>query len=253
VAPGNAAGRYRALFLDVGETLVYAHPSSTEVMAAVCAEAGLDVTVPALEAAEARVWPGVQARQAAMLGDELYSISAANSERFWRSVYVAIFAALGVAEAARDDLAGRMHARFSALETWRLYPDALPLLREIERRRREDGLVVGVVSNWEEWLEALLISLEVHHYFDFLVASAGVRSEKPHPDIFRAALRRAGAGPEATLHVGDSLKADVGGALACGIGAVLLDRRGRYNAETAPGATIIRSLDELPALLDAPA
>ena len=31
--------------------------------------------------------------------------------------------------------------------------------------------VVGVVSNWEEWLEALLISLEVHHYFDFLVAS----------------------------------------------------------------------------------
>jgi REG-2-like HAD superfamily hydrolase len=242
---------YRALFLDVGETLVYAHPSSTEVMAAVCAEAGLDVSVPDLVAAEAQVWPAVQARQAELVGDELYSVSAANSERFWRSVYVAILGALGAPEALRGDLAGRIHARFTALETWRLYPDALPLLREVERRRRETGLVVGVVSNWEDWLEALLISLEVHHYFDFLVVSAGVRSEKPHPDIFREALRRAGTRPEETLHVGDSLTADVGGALACGLGAVLLDRRGRYPAAAAPAATIIRTLDDLPALLDA--
>jgi FMN phosphatase YigB (HAD superfamily) len=91
----------------------------------------------------------------------------------------------------------------------------------------------------------------VHHYFDFLVASAGVRSEKPHPAIFRAALERAGTRPEETIHVGDSLTADVGGARASGIVPVLLDRRGRYTPDETAGATIIRSLEELPALLDA--
>jgi REG-2-like HAD superfamily hydrolase len=242
--------RYRAVFLDVGETLVYAHPSSAEVMATVCAEAGLDVTAAAIEAAEGAVWSRVQARQAEMQGDELYSISAANSERFWAWVYDALLGQVGVAEGGRPELARRLHARFSALETWRLYPDALPTLQEIERRRRRDGLIVGVVSNWEDWLEALLISLEVHHYFDFLVVSAGVRSEKPHPAIFRAALERAGTRPGETLHVGDSLSADVGGAKASGITPVLLDRRGRYTADQVDGATIIRSLEELLPLLD---
>jgi putative hydrolase of the HAD superfamily len=250
------AGLYKALFLDVGETLVYAHPSSAEVMATVLAEGGLDVSPAAIEAVDGRVWSRVQARQAELQaaspdGAALYSVSAENSERFWAWVYDVILGTLGILEESRPDLARRLHARFSALETWRLYPDALPFLREIEGRRGRDGLVVGVVSNWEDWLEALLISLEVHHYFDFLVASAGVRSEKPHPAIFRAALERAGTRPEETLHVGDSLTADVGGARASGIVPVLLDRRGRYTPDEAAGATIIRSLEELPALLDA--
>ena len=81
-APGTGAGD-RALFLDVGETLVYAHPSPAEVMAAVCAEGGLEFSVGAVEEAEARVWPRVLARQAELPGDALYSLSAANSERFW--------------------------------------------------------------------------------------------------------------------------------------------------------------------------
>jgi hypothetical protein len=41
----------------------------------------------------------------------------------------------------------------------------------------------------------------------------------------------------------------VGGARAAGIHPVLLDRRGRYTAAEAGGATIIRSLAELPSLL----
>ncbi len=184
----------RALFLDVGETLVYAHPSSAEVMAAVCAEGGLEVDVGAVEEAEARVsapGPGpaggdARGRPVLPLRRQLGALLALGLRRHPRRP--------GRAEGARADLAQAIHDRFSALETWRLYPDALPLLGEIERRRRE-GLVVGVVSNWEDWLEALLVSLEVHHYFDFLVVSAGVRWEKPDPAIFRAALAGPGWAP----------------------------------------------------------
>ena len=56
--------------------------------------------------------------------------------------------------------------------------------------------------------------------------------------------------PEEALHVGDSLHADVGGARAAGVRPVLLDRRGRYSPEQVGEATVIRSLAELPALLD---
>lgn len=239
----------RALFFDVGETLVYAHPSSAEIMAEVCREAGLPVVAEAVEQAEAQVAPRIAARQAS---GELYSISPESSERFWTWVYDQILAELQVPQAARSDLARRFHERFSRLETWRLFPDVRPTLEAL-RARRQSGLVVGVISNWEDWLEALLVQLEIHHYFDFLTISAGVRLEKPDPRIFQAALQRAGARPEEALHVGDSLHADVGGARTAGITPVLIDRRGRYSPAQADGAIIIRSLDAVLPLLDDPA
>jgi putative hydrolase of the HAD superfamily len=239
--------RYRAVFFDVGETLVYPHPSAAEVMAAVCRESGLDLEAAQFEAAEVEVGPRIVERQS---GGELYSISPENSERFWTWVYHQILAEVGVIGSRASEVARRFHYRFMALETWRLFPDALPALEHMEERRREQGLVVGVLSNWEDWLEALLIRLEIARYFDFLIVSAGVRSEKPQPAIFRAALERAGTAPAAALHVGDSLHADAGGARGVGITPVLLDRRGRYPAERTEGITVIRSLDELPPLLD---
>jgi putative hydrolase of the HAD superfamily len=242
--------RYRAVFLDVGETLVYAHPSPAEIMAAVCVEAGLDVTPATMEAADREVWPRVLAYQAQQAAHERYSLSPENSTRFWSWVYQEILSAAGVPADRRPDLARRLHQRFSTLETWRLYPDALPTLEALADMRRRDGLILGVISNWEDWLEGLLLQLEVHHYFDFLVVSAGVRSEKPDPAIFQAALQRAGTTPDEALHVGDSLHADVGGARTCGITPVLLDRNGRYSRDATGGAAIIRSLAELPPLLD---
>ncbi|MGH2368201.1 MAG: HAD-IA family hydrolase, partial [Chloroflexota bacterium] len=197
------SGRYRALFLDVGETLVYAHPSSAEIMAEVCAEAGLDVTGAQIEAVERRLGPRILQRQTGQAPHELYSISRENSERFWLWVYGEILNDLAVAEPQRPGLARRFHERFSSMETWRLFPDAIPALRDVQRRR-EQGLVVGVVSNWEDWLETLLIRLEIDRYFDFLVVSASVRAEKPDPAIFRAALDQAGTQPDKALHVGDS-------------------------------------------------
>jgi putative hydrolase of the HAD superfamily len=77
-----------------------------------------------------------------------------------------------------------------------------------------------------------------------------VRSEKPDAAIFHTALEQAGAAPHETVHVGDSRHADVEGARACGITPVLLDRRGRYTSEQVGGAHVIRTLEELPPLLD---
>jgi FMN phosphatase YigB (HAD superfamily) len=52
------------------------------------------------------------------------------------------------------------------------------------------------------------------------------------------------------MHVGDSLTADVEGARALGIRPVLLDRDVRYPPERTSGTAVIRSLAELPRLID---
>ena len=63
-------------------------------------------------------------------------------------------------------------------------------------------------------------------YFDAIVSSAEVGCEKPDPRIFREALTRLRTSPGQTLHVGDSIDDDIGGAKAAGLDALLVDRRG---------------------------
>lgn len=233
---------FRAVFFDVGETLVYAHPSAEEIMAGICRKWGAAVTPQEIDRALSKTAPQVAQRQRA----EPYSISRESSDRFWQWVYTLVLAEVGVPEQERPALARRLHERFSALETWRLYPDTVPALQALYAQ----GLVLGVVSNWEDWLETLLIRLEIDRYFSFLLSSASVRSEKPDAAIFQEALRLARVEPARALHVGDSLAADVSGARAVGIAPVLLDRRGRYRSERLDGFLRVESLAELPALLE---
>jgi putative hydrolase of the HAD superfamily len=241
------ATRYKAIFFDVGETLVYPHPSPAEIMAQVGREMGYPVEAAQIEQAEAAIGPRVLARQAA--GGELYSISKENSRRFWTWVYGELLGELEAPPALRSDLALRFHERFNTIETWRLFPDSVPALEAIQSHRQR-GLVVGIISNWEDWLETLLVELAIDRYFDFAIISAGVQLEKPDPAIFHTALDRAGVRANEALHVGDSLHADVGGARRVGITPILIDRRGRYSSSRMDDAIVTRSLAEVPPLLE---
>jgi putative hydrolase of the HAD superfamily len=241
----NRSSRYRALFLDVGDTLVYAHPSPSAIMASVCCALGFATTAEQIEAAEAAAGPRIVERQAA---DELYSISAENSHRFWTWIYHQLLDQLDAPLALRPALVERFHETFNALDTWRLYPDTIPALQALQAQRQV-GLTLAIISNWEDWLEALLAHLDIDRYFDFAVISSGVRLEKPDPAIFRTALDRAGVRPDEALHVGDSVHADVNGATSAGITPILLDRRGRHQAAAPGGVRVINTLADLPALL----
>jgi ribonucleotide monophosphatase NagD (HAD superfamily) len=76
---------------------------------------------------------------------------------------------------------------------------------------------------------------------------------KPAREFFTAALADLQSPPENTLMVGDDVEADVGGALAVGLRAVLV-RTGKYrdDAVEASGVTpteIVASIAEVPALV----
>jgi len=64
--------------------------------------------------------------------------------------------------------------------------------------------------------------------FESVIDSRIVGYEKPDPRIFEHALNVSGASPETTLHIGDLYHADVVGARAAGIHALLLDPYGDW-------------------------
>jgi putative hydrolase of the HAD superfamily len=129
---------------------------------------------------------------------------------------------------------------------FRAYPDAAPALREL----RALGARLVVVSNWDVSLHERLDETGLAPLVDAVVASAEVGHAKPDGAIFAHALELAGAPAAAALHAGDSLDADVAGALAAGLRAVLVARDGPVVAP--PDVPVVRTLAELPALCQYP-
>jgi putative hydrolase of the HAD superfamily len=104
------------------------------------------------------------------------------------------------------------------------YPES----EEVMEKLVEMGLPLYVVSNWDVALEGVLDDLGWTRYFDGIVASAKVGSEKPEQAIFEEALRISGFEErrDRVVHVGNDPISDVRGASSCGIDAVLIDREG---------------------------
>ena len=229
---------YRAVFFDAGETLVYAHPSFPELLSTVLRDEGLDADPDAIRDALPKV---ADVFTRATEQRELWSTSPERSRRFWAGVYRTLLGELGLP--FTRGVADRLYSVFTDVSNYRLFPDALPVLRKL----REAGLRMGLISNFEEWLERLLEAVEVTTFFDVRVISGIEGIEKPDPEIFRVALERLGARPEESVYVGDNVTYDIEPAREVGMTGVLLDRRGRYADFEGPR---IESLDELPSLLE---
>jgi putative hydrolase of the HAD superfamily len=84
------------------------------------------------------------------------------------------------------------------------------------------------VSNADGTVERGLTRAGLRGLLDDVVDSHVVGFEKPDPRIFAHALERSGAAPGTTLHVGDLYAADVVGARAAGLHALLLDPHGDW-------------------------
>jgi putative hydrolase of the HAD superfamily len=115
--------------------------------------------------------------------------------------------------------------------SFRVFPDVRPAL-EVARL---SGHRLVVVSNWDVSLHDVLRGLGVTPLLDGVLTSAEAGVRKPAPAIFEQALALAGATPDEAIHVGDSLREDVAGALAVGIEPVLVRRDAREGAVSRAG------------------
>jgi FMN phosphatase YigB (HAD superfamily) len=143
---------------------------------------------------------------------------------WWIARYRAVGEALGL---AGDDLARFLatvtegHFRGDALH---VVPDAPATLARLAAR----GVRLGVISNWDDTLPAILKEKGLARFFDTVVASTALGHAKPERAIFDYALGRIGAAAIESWHVGDDPRADALGAIDAGLGAVLLDPNGLY-------------------------
>jgi len=231
----------RAVFLDIGDTVMRPNPSWEAVYAIAFREFGVDVEIGELYAALRRAYHhGGWGMEGGFEPTEETS--------FQRTIAIdaAAIAELGL-EPMPDAFYRRLADLFMVTSHWHIFPDAYPALAAL----RERGLTIGAVSNWVWNLPELLHSLDLVRHFDFIAASARIGFEKPHPAIFEWAIRQAGVEPKAIVHVGDHLDADVGGAKGVGIEGILIDRFGRHDPSDVPdGTRVITSLQELVEIVD---
>ena len=205
------------LFLDVGDTLIRAHPSWAAVYRQGMLEAGIDVGEKDLERAlleetQAGAW---------WLTEDPFEPTEHNS---WTRIVQfdsAVLARLGLGDLP-EDVFRRIEDAFARRSAWYVFPDVMPSLDAL----RDAGVRMCVISNFVWGGTELIHDLELAAHFEALVISARVGFQKPHRGIFEHALRQMRVEPERTVHVGDSYKADVQGARRMGITPVLIDRSG---------------------------
>ncbi|MGH2417215.1 MAG: HAD family hydrolase [Candidatus Limnocylindria bacterium] len=232
----------RAVFLDIGETVMRPNPSWEHVYGLAFEEYGVQVSAQALYDALRHAYRhGGWGMEAGFEPDEETS--------FRRTVEIdaAAIAALGL-DPMPEAFFRRLSELFMVTSHWHIFPDAYPTLTALKER----GLIIGAVSNWVWNLPELLHALDLVQHFDFIAASSRIGFEKPHPRIFEWALERAGVPAATVIHVGDHVGADVAGARGVGMDAVLIDRTQRYAADEIPhDVPVIHSLDELMPIVDA--
>lgn len=97
-----------------------------------------------------------------------------------------------------------------------LYEEALEVLELLARSYRLGALTNG---------NADIYKTDAGEYFDFAFLAEDFAASKPAPDMFHAAMAKAGARADEIVHVGDDPDHDVRGALDAGLFAVWINLR----------------------------
>jgi putative hydrolase of the HAD superfamily len=234
------------VFLDVGDTLIRAHPSWAGVYRQGLLESGIDLSEKDLERALLQ-----ETQQGGWWTIE--DPFEPTEENSWQRIIE--FDAAVLRRTGHEDLPDSVFRKiedaFARRSAWYVYPDVMPALDAL----RDNNIRLCVISNFVWGGPELFHDLALAAHFEQLVVSARVGFQKPNPGIFKVALERMKVDPAKAWHVGDSYRADVVGARRVGINGLLIDRSGEDPARAKDkhqdaDLTVITDLFELLDLLD---
>lgn len=111
-----------------------------------------------------------------------------------------------------------------------LFPDAHEVLTYLKSK-----YILHLISNgFKESTEIKIAGSNISDYFDQIIISENVGVNKPDPAIFQHALDVSGAKKEESLMIGDSIEADVRGALGFGMDAIFFNALGIKKPDDVP-------------------
>lgn len=210
----------KAVFFDLYNTLVQYEPPREELQSRALRESGIEVTPEALR------------RPLATADEYIYgeiargSLSQRSKEEqtaIWVNYEGVLLREAGIEadESLILGLLGKMRQFDMKLV---LYDDVLPTLTDLKGR----GLLLGLISNIDRDMTSLLEEVGLSSKLPVVVTSQDTGYNKPHPEIFREALKQAGVQASEAIYIGDQHQIDVVGANQVGMKGILLDRNGYF-------------------------
>jgi putative hydrolase of the HAD superfamily len=233
----------RALCFDLNETLIDGSGSQKAILRT-CERLAEPTGVDAAQLFEvnARVWQSYWQGAEDKWNLGVLSGSAVTLEAWQRALI-----ACGCDDESVAQFARKIHSEHMA-EALRLFEDVLEVFNSLKPRFSLALITNGASDTQRNSLRVL----GIEKLFDAIIISGEVGIAKPEASIFALALGKLEVEPEKAWHIGDSLRADVGGALGAGLTAVWLNRAGVVRKEGDPAPNYeIRSLRELTTLLSA--
>jgi len=219
--------KVKVIFFDVGNTLLF---PNRERIHAPLAERGFTPDAEHLRDLECRTKNQF---------DGMMTNNGSTDHSFWWMFYSLLLSEIGLRDdAVRDQLVASIHNSGN----WDMIRSGTAeQLDEIGERHR-----IAVISNADGKIEDVLQRCGIADCFRTITDSGLVGYEKPHPEIFRHALKSMNAAPEESLYVGDVYSIDYLGAIGAGMQAMLMDVPGAYRDKGVPR---VESLEELQKVL----
>jgi FMN phosphatase YigB (HAD superfamily) len=219
--------KLKAIFFDVGNTLLF---PNRERIHAPLAERGFVPDSEHLRDLECRTKNQF---------DTMMTANGSTDHSFWWMFYSQLLSEIGLKDdAIRDQLV----AAIRNSGNW----DIIPPGTAEKLHAIGEHYEIAVISNADGKIENVLQRCGIAHCFRTITDSGLVGYEKPHPEIFRQALKIMNAVPEESLYVGDVYSVDYLGATGAGMQAMLMDVPRAYRDKGAPR---VGSLEELQVVL----
>jgi putative hydrolase of the HAD superfamily len=223
------SAKVKAIFFDVGNTLLF---PNRERIHAPLAERGFTPDGEHLRDLECRTKNKF---------DGMMIADGAADHSFWWMFYSQLLSEIGLQNNA-DSIRDQLVTGVRNSGNWdQIRPGTAERLREIGKR-----YPIAVISNADGRIEDVLRKCGIAECFRTITDSGLVGYEKPHPEIFRQALKSMNAAPEESLYVGDVYSVDYLGATGAGMLAALMDVPGAYRDKGVPR---VESLEELQIVL----
>ena len=231
----------RVVFFDAADTLFHIHGSVADIYLQYAVQFGFVRTPDSLNAiSQAFTRAFRDAPPPVFAVTDPAQIK--QSERlWWFDIVHNVFYRVGMFDRF-DAFFEQVFQVFEDPQSWRLFPDTMATVQELKAQ----GLELGIISNFDSRLFSVLRGLGLADVFDTVTISSLTRAAKPAPRIFHVALEKHAVDPDEAVHVGDSVRDDVEGAIKAGLHAVLLDRRARVGENA---GHVIQTLTQLPPLI----
>jgi FMN phosphatase YigB (HAD superfamily) len=227
----------KAVCFDFFNTLAYFDPPREAFYAKVAGEFGVNVT-------EQAIGESLPEADSYWRLENFKSPIRTREEKEKYAIYTqyALRILKGASPAATGEQALQILAKaFSVGFKFVAYDDALPALKSIKSR----DLIIGVISNIGQEIDSYCDELGFSPLLDFKVTSFEVGFDKPRPEIFQLALKKAGCAASEAIFIGDQYEQDITGSRGVGMKPVLIDRDGKNKSCDCKVINTLLSISEI--------